>query len=91
MNKTELIESVRKTLGQECTRAHAERCVNAVMDSISEGLLSDQNVQLIGFGTFAVKQRKERMGRNPQTGLEMRIPASKTVGFRAGSHLKKTL
>lgn len=91
MNKAELIESVQKTLGEECSRAHAERCVNAIVQSISKGLKKDRSVQIVGFGTFMVKNRKPRVGRNPQTGQEIQIPASKTVGFKPGSQLKASI
>jgi nucleoid DNA-binding protein len=91
VNKAELIESVQKTLGEECSRAHAERCVNAIVQSISKGLKKDRSVQIVGFGTFMVKNRKPRVGRNPQTGQEIQIPASKTVGFKPGSQLKASI
>ena len=91
MNKAGLVEDVQKTLGNECSRAHAERVVNSVLSSISGGLQRDSTVQLVGFGTFAVKQRKARMGRNPQTNEPIHIRATKTVGFRAGAKLKEGL
>jgi DNA-binding protein HU-beta len=86
-----LIEEVQKQLGNECSKSHAERAVNALISSIQKGLKKDKAVQIVGFGTFAVKNRKARMGRNPQTNEPMQIKASKTVGFRAGSTLKETL
>ena len=91
MNKAALIEDVQKSLGNECSRAHAERAVNSVLRSIQGGLQRDDTVQLVGFGTFAVKQRRARMGRNPQTNEPIHIRATKTVGFRAGAKLKESL
>ena len=91
MNKAALIEDVQRSLGNECSRAHAERVVNSVLNSIQSGLQRDQAVQLVGFGTFAVKNLKARMGRNPRTNEPIEIRASKTVGFRAGSRLKESL
>ncbi len=91
MNKAELIECVQKNLGEECSKAHAERVVNSVLGSISEGLQKDEQVQLVGFGTFQVKDRKERTGRNPQTNEPILIPASRSVGFRPGAKLKGSL
>ena len=91
MNKADLIEEVQKSLGTECSKAHAEKVVNSVLTSIQRGLKKDKQVQLVGFGTFAVKARKARMGRNPQTNEPIQIKASKTVGFKAGTGLKETL
>ncbi len=91
MNKAALIEDVQTSLGNECSRAHAERVVNSVLASIQSGLMRDQSVQLVGFGTFAVKNLKARMGRNPRTNEPIHIRASKTVGFRAGAKLKGSL
>ena len=88
MNKGELIDKVHE-LGGYDTKASAERAVNAVIEGIQAGLAKDEKVQLIGFGSFSVKQRKARMGRNPQSGAKIRIPASKTVSFRAGKSLKE--
>ncbi|MFH1421502.1 MAG: HU family DNA-binding protein [Planctomycetota bacterium] len=89
MNKADLIESVWKEM--QGTRADAERYVNAVLDSVSKGLKKQKEVQLVGFGSFRVKSRKARMGRNPQTGEKMRIKASKTVTFKPGKDLKGKL
>jgi DNA-binding protein HU-beta len=88
VNKAELIESVQKNLGEGCSRAHAERCVNATIECIGKGLKKDRAVQLVGFGTFLVKNVKARMGRNPKTGQEIKIPAGRRVGFKAGAQLK---
>ena len=87
MNKAELIEAVAKST--KLTKAAAERACNAVLDSVKKGVKKDGNVTLIGFGSFTVKKRKARMGRNPQTGEQIRIKASKTVGFKPGAAFKK--
>ncbi len=91
MNKAELVESVQKALGKETTKRAAEDAVKAVLESIAKGVKKDKKVQLIGFGTFEVKKRAARMGRNPKTGESMKIKASKTCGFKASSVLKKSL
>jgi DNA-binding protein HU-beta len=89
MNKAELIEAVlaNKECGCE-SKAGAERCINAVIDGITSGIKKDGIVQLIGFGTFKVKARAARTGRNPQTGKPLKIKASKSVGFKVGAALK---
>lgn len=90
MNKAELIEILMKDKDAQFeSKAEAERALNAVIDTIKKGLKKDKNVQLIGFGTFTVKSRAARMGRNPQTGEPMKIKASKTVGFKPGKDFKK--
>ncbi|HIE71443.1 MAG TPA: HU family DNA-binding protein [Planctomycetes bacterium] len=88
MNKAELIAGVQNNLGAECSKAHAERAVNAFLAAVEQGLQKDGTVQIVGFGTFAVKDRKARMGRNPQTREPMHIAASRTVGFRPGTGLR---
>jgi DNA-binding protein HU-beta len=89
MNKAELIDAVQESLGEECSKAHAERVVNVVLSAVSKGLQKDGLVQLVGFGTFQVKDRKARQGRNPQTNEPMLIPASRSIGFRPGQKLKE--
>jgi DNA-binding protein HU-beta len=91
MNKQDLVAQVlaNKEAGLE-TKAAAERAVNAVIAAIEEGLKKDAVVQLIGFGTFQVKDRSARKGRNPKTGEEIKIKATKTVSFKAGAALKAT-
>ena len=91
MNKTDLVENVQQELGPECSKAHAERVVNTVLSSIGRGLAADEVVQLVGFGTFQVRARKARTGRNPQTNEPIQIPASKSVGFRPGAKLKESI
>jgi DNA-binding protein HU-beta len=91
MNKAELVLAVQKQLGSESSRADAERSLNAVLGSIERGLKKDKQVQIVGFGAFNVKARAARTGRNPQTGAEIRIKASRTVAFRPGKDLKDSL
>ena len=89
MNKQDLIDAIlaNKEAGIE-SKAAAGRAVDAVLDGITAGIKKDGLVQLIGFGTFTVKERAARTGRNPQTGATIKIKASKTVGFKAGAALK---
>lgn len=91
MNKGELVEAVQKALGKDTSKRAAEDAVNAVLEAVAKGVKKDGNVQLIGFGTFKVKKRAARMGRNPKTGAAMQIKASKTVGFTPSSALKGSL
>ncbi|HQU09001.1 MAG: DNA-binding protein [Verrucomicrobia bacterium 21-51-4] len=88
MTKADLVLEVQKALGKETSKAAAERSVEAVIASILKGIKKDKSVQLIGFGTFTVKQRAAREGVNPQTGAKIKIKASKTVGFKASKSLK---
>ena len=89
MNKQDLIDAIlaNKEAGIE-SKAAAGRAVDAVLDGIAAGLKKDASVQLIGFGTFSVKTRAARTGRNPQTGATIKIKASKTVSFKAGAAVK---
>lgn len=87
MNKGELIAAIAKE--NNLPKAAAERVANSVLENIKKGLKKDKNVTLIGFGTFTVKSRKARMGRNPQTGEKIKIKASRTVGFKPGAEFKK--
>ena len=91
MNKAELIESVQEALGKDATKRAAEDAVSAVLESIAAGVRKDNKVQIIGFGTFELKHRAARMGRNPKTGEPMQINASKSVGFKASAALKGSL
>lgn len=88
MNKADLVNAVLKTLGNGSSRAHAERSVDAVVEAIRTGLKKDKTVQLVGFGTFRVTERKARTGVNPKTGEKIKIKASKSVKFSAGKDLK---
>jgi len=91
MNKAELVLSVQKTLGGETSKSHAEEAVKAVLEAIKVGLKKDKSVQLIGFGTFKVAERKARTGVNPKTGEKIKIKKSKTVRFVVGKDLKAKL
>jgi len=91
MNKAELVLSVQKSLGAETSKAHAEEALKAVLEAIKAGLKKDKSVQLIGFGTFKVSERKARTGVNPKTGEKIKIKKSKTVRFVVGKDLKAKL
>ena len=86
MNKGELIAFVQKELDE--TKAGAERCVNAVIDGIKKGGKKDKSVQMVGFGTFSIRKRAARTGRNPQTGETIKIKASKSVAFKPSKTFK---
>lgn len=87
MNKSELIAAVAEKTG--FTKKDAEQAVNATVKAVEEALVSGDKVQLIGFGTFEVRQRKARMGRNPRNPEEtIKIPASKAPAFKPGKALK---
>ena len=89
MNRAELNEAVAKEM--DCSKAQADRAVAAVLDGISKGLKKAGAVAIVGFGTFAVKKRGARIGRNPRTGESIKIKPSKSVGFKAGKPLKSSL
>lgn len=86
MNKTELIAAVAEKT--ELSKKNAEAAVSAVLDSIAESLKSGDKVSLLGFGTFEVRNRAARTGKNPQTGAAIKIPAAKVPAFKAGKALK---
>ncbi len=86
MNKTELIAAVAEKT--ELSKKNAEAAVSAVLDSITESLKSGDKVSLLGFGTFEVRNRAARTGKNPQTGAAIKIPAAKVPAFKAGKALK---
>ncbi len=86
MNKTELVAAVASKA--ELSKKDAEAAVAAVIASITDALKAGDKVQLVGFGTFEVRERGERQGRNPQTGATVTIPASKIPAFKAGAALK---
>jgi len=89
VNKTELVASVAEKAGT--TKKDAEKAINALFASVEEALAKKDKVQIIGFGTFEVKARQARKGRNPQTGKEITIPASTTPVFKAGKGLKDSV
>ena len=86
MNKTELVAGVAEKAG--LTKKDAEKAVNALFDCVQQALAGGEKVQLIGFGTFEVKKRAARKGRNPRTGPDIEIPASSSPSFKAGKALK---
>ena len=89
MTKAELIALVSEKA--DLTKKDADKAVSAVIDVITETLTSGEKVSLVGFGTFEVKERAERMGHNPQTGEPMPIAASKAPVFKAGTALKNAV
>lgn len=89
MNKSELIASVAEKSG--LTKKNAEGAIDALIASISGELANGGKVQLVGFGSFEVKARAARTGRNPQTGAEIKIAAAKAPVFKAGKALKDTV
>lgn len=89
MNKSELVDSIAEKSGLNKTQA--TDALNAMMESVGEALEEGETVSLVGFGTFSVKDRKARTGRNPKTGDPLEIPASKVPGFKAGKGLKDRL
>lgn len=86
MSKTDLVSAVADKVG--ASKKDAEKAVSATLEAITQALANGDKVQLIGFGTFEVKERAERIGRNPQTKQEIVIPASKLPAFKAGKALK---
>ena len=86
MNKAELIAAIAAKTGE--TKKSAEETINAFVDVVTESLTKGDKVQLVGFGSFEVRKRAARKGRNPQTKEEIKIPASKAPVFKAGKALK---
>lgn len=86
LNKTDLVNAVAEA--SELSKKDAGKAVDAVFQAITDSLASGEKVQIIGFGNFEVRDRAARKGRNPQTGEEIEIPASKVPAFRAGKALK---
>ena len=86
MNKTELIQAVADKT--ELSKKDAEAAIAAMVDAITEALTREEKVQLVGFGSFEVKSRAARVGRNPRTKEQIEIPASKLPVFKAGKALK---
>ncbi len=89
MTKVELIEKVSSEAN--LSKADAGKALNAVTNTISAALKKGDSVTLVGFGTFSVAKRKARIGRNPQTGEEIKIPAMKVPKFKPGKALKETV
>jgi len=86
MNKADLVTSISEK--SKMSKKDSEKVLNALMDSIEEALKKGDKVQLVGFGSFEVRQRAARKGRNPQTKAEITIPASKAPVFKVGKALK---
>lgn len=89
MNKSELIDAIAASA--DITKADAGRALDGFVDAVSKALSSGDSVALVGFGTFSVKERAERKGRNPQTGEEITIAAAKIPSFKAGKSLKDSV
>lgn len=89
MNKQELVEIIQKELGNDTSKAQAERALNSVLESIKKAVRKEKALQLIGFGSFTVVKRAGRDGINPRTGQKIKIKPSKRVKFTAGADLKK--
>lgn len=89
MNKQELIDNIAESA--DVTKASAGRALDSMLDSITGALKKGDSVVLVGFGTFSVRDRKARLGRNPQTGAEIQIKAAKVPAFKAGKALKDSL
>ncbi len=89
MNKAQIIQNVAKYVA--VSKAAAERTVNAFLAELKKGVKKDRAVSIVGFGTFKVRSRKARIGRNPKTGARIKIKASRTVGFKPGKPFKATL
>ena len=89
MTKAELIATVAKEA--KIPKVSAEKALNAITSSVMKGLKKGDKLTLTGFGTFSVVKRKARTGRNPQTGKEIKIPATKVAKFKAGNLLKSAV
>ena len=89
MNKANLIDAVADSA--DTSKAAAGRALDAMLRTITKALKDGENVTLVGFGTFSVRKRKARSGRNPRTGEEIKIKASKAPGFKPGKELMDAL
>lgn len=89
MNKAELISAVAEKTG--LTKKDSETAITAVFDAVSDALISGDKVQMVGFGSFEVKHREARMGRNPKTKESIAIPASRSPVFKPGKALKDSV
>lgn len=89
MNKAELIDAV--AVDADLSKAAAGRALDAALEAITKALKKKDTVTLVGFGTFSVRKRSARIGRNPKTGEEIKIKASKVPGFKAGKALKDAI
>ena len=89
MTKAEMIDKIAK--GAELTKAQAEKAASIFMDSIVAALKAGEKVTFVGFGTFTASERAERIGRNPQTGAEVKIPAKVAIKFKAGKAFQEAV
>ncbi|GEK46083.1 HU family DNA-binding protein [Halomonas pacifica] len=89
MNKSELIEAIAASA--DIPKAAATRALDAMVEAVTDSLKKGDSVSLVGFGTFAVKERAARTGRNPQTGQPIEISAAKVPSFKAGKALKDSV
>lgn len=89
MNKTELVSAMAERMG--ASKKHSEEALTVALDLITEALAEGEKVQLVGFGSFEVRERAPRIGRNPRTKEEVTIPASKAVQFKSGKVLKRAV
>jgi len=89
MTKAELVEEVARV--SELTKKHSEIIVNTVFDSIVDALRKDEKIELRGFGSFRIRQRRSRQGRNPKTGDKVDVPAKRIPYFKPGKELKELI
>ncbi len=89
MNKAQLVDKI--STDAKCTKAQAENILDTTLEAIKKTVAKGDDVKLVGFGTFSRGKRKARVGRNPQTGAEIQIPASKIPKFKAGKEFKDIL
>lgn len=89
MNKADLVDRIAEKAG--LSKLEASRALEVVLDATAKALAKGERVALLGFGTFEVKRRAPRVGRNPKTGAEVRIEASRSVAFKAGKALKDSV
>jgi len=89
VNKTELISVMAEKSG--LTKKDSEKALNSFIEAVEEALVKGEKVQLVGFGTFEVRERSARKGRNPQTGEEIDIPAASVPAFKAGKALRESI
>ena len=89
MTKAELVEEVSKV--SELTKKHSEVIVNTVFQAIVDALHNDEKIELRGFGSFRIRQRRARQGRNPKTGEKVHVPAKKIPYFKPGKELKELI
>ncbi len=89
MNKAELVSRMAEIA--DLPKVTAEKALNAFMEAVTEALKRGEKVTLVGFGTFMIAQRAERVGRNPRTGEQIKIPARKVIKFKPGSKLEEAI